>query len=220
MSSTARRREFGSLRGVLVGTVLLVVGACLGIVAGSLLDGPRLLLRSLSQPVQSVDLAATLLDESTEEAGSGAAEDLTEFRALQEGVPEAAPLEAAPVAAAPERRPIESVASEEPRVETVIQEIAMRRGIGAPPAAAAPAAPRPAQPGEMVVQVGAFAERSPAEKLQERLRRMGFDAYLSERRPSGKFRFRVRVRPSQVVDAHSLASDLKARHFNVWVTRE
>ncbi|MCH6562820.1 MAG: hypothetical protein IH800_10450, partial [Myxococcales bacterium] len=43
---------------------LLAIGVCLGVVLGSVLDGPRLFVRRLTQPTESIELrpSATALD--------------------------------------------------------------------------------------------------------------------------------------------------------------
>jgi cell division septation protein DedD len=70
------------------------------------------------------------------------------------------------------------------------------------------------------VQVGAFPDASSADRVVDRLRRLGFDSYRSERVGNGGSRHRVRVRPGSGLDARALAGTLRKRGFDVWITRE
>lgn len=71
-------RETGGLQNFLVGTGLIAIGGCLGILLGSLLDAPRLVMSRFYKPVQTVQL------ELAEEAEPTNALELSEYRALQE----------------------------------------------------------------------------------------------------------------------------------------
>ena len=89
----AGRGEDGSARGLLVGSGLLAAGAAAGILAGALLDAPRILLHRLQGPVSSADLETGEIVSGGDEARSARADDspdvshggeLEEFAALQE----------------------------------------------------------------------------------------------------------------------------------------
>jgi len=73
--------ESGRLQNFLVGTGLIAFGGCLGILVGSLLDAPRLLLNRFYKPVETVSLESVGAEDA---AGSGDALELSAYRALQE----------------------------------------------------------------------------------------------------------------------------------------
>ena len=73
--------ESGRLQNFLVGTGLIAFGGCLGILVGSLLDAPRLLLNRFYKPVETVSLESVGAEDA---AGSGDAVELSAYRALQE----------------------------------------------------------------------------------------------------------------------------------------
>ncbi len=196
---------------------LLSIGVCLGVVLGSVLDGPRLFVRRLTQPTERVELrpSVTALE----------LELLPAFRDLQRERPvpppslpptaHPTPPAVAPpgprptarpeVAAAPVRR---ALAPAPEVVERVIAEIAAREK----------SAPKTG-PSE-VVQVAAYTDRKGAEVLVERLRKRGFDSYISDTQPKGSHRFRVRVRPPSGGSANQLAARLEAQGHGVWITKE
>jgi cell division protein FtsN len=224
-----------SVRSTLAGAGLLALGACLGIVAGSLLDAPRLLLQRLQEPVASVELGET----STPEPGVASAPavgDLTEYAALQEArkptrklpvvrpepalsaAPKAQPAAKPPAPVAPAPKP-EPVTKPEPRAEDVIREIARRVKSPAPPAPQAPASTAPAKSGS-VAQVGAFGDTASAQAMVDKLRGLGFDSYISNQKAKGRYSLRVRVRPSNGTNIAATAASLKDRGFDVWVTKE
>ena len=172
----ARRGEDGSARGLLVGSGLLAAGAAAGILAGALLDAPRILLHRLQGPVSSADLETGEIVSSGDEARSARRDDspdvshggeLEEFAALQEEAavsppPAPAPELVVPPAPKPERvkpaaakPPAErrTVAAREPRkpagpsAEALIREIAERtESPSPPPPPAEPASLAPAAP--------------------------------------------------------------------------
>ena len=73
--------ESGRLQNFLVGTGLIAFGGCLGILVGSLLDAPRLLLNRFYKPVETGSLESGGAEDA---AGSGDAVELSAYRALQE----------------------------------------------------------------------------------------------------------------------------------------
>ena len=225
----ARRRSgrawHSGIAKLLAGAGLISVGVCLGVVLGSVLDGPRLFVRRLSQGVQRVEIQAS--------PSSLEPESLAAFRELQRERP--APSPAArrlaskpPPAAKPARVPKQRLekkepppsvaaapkpraASPEPRLqeaERVISEIAAREA-------------RRQQTGSgKVVQVAAYTERRMAEALVQRLRDDEFGAYVSDTRPEGTHRYRVRVRTQKGQSPQALASSLEERGLSVWITSE
>ena len=70
------------------------------------------------------------------------------------------------------------------------------------------------------MQVAAYRDVGAAETLVRRLRRAGYDAYLSGRRAAGPNKYRVRVQPRGGETAQALASTLEERGYGVWITRE
>ncbi|TDJ07035.1 MAG: SPOR domain-containing protein [Deltaproteobacteria bacterium] len=196
---------------------LLSIGVCLGVVLGSVLDGPRLFVRRLTQPTESIELrpAATALDLDL----------LPAFRELQRErlVPPPSPPPAAapspPAVAPPSPRPMarpEVAAAPVRRVPAPGTEVAER--VIAEIAAREKSAPKTG-PSE-VVQVAAYTDRKGAEVLVGRLRKRGFDSYISDTQPKGSHRYRVRVRPPSGDSANQLAARLEAQGHGVWITKE
>ncbi len=201
----------------LAGSGLLSIGICLGVVMGSVLDGPRLFVRRLTQPTERVELrpSATALE----------AELLPAFRELQRErpVPPPSPPPAArpspPAVAPPSPRPRarpEVAAAPVRRAPAPGSEVAER--VIAELAAREKSAPKTG-PSE-VVQVAAYTDRKMAEALVGRLRKRGFDSYISGTQPKGSHRFRVRVRPPSGDSANQLAARLEAQGHGVWITKE
>ncbi len=71
-----------------------------------------------------------------------------------------------------------------------------------------------------VVQVAAYTDREMAEALVRRLRKRGFDSYISDTQPKGSHRYRVRVRPALRGSVKRLASRLESQGHGVWITKE
>jgi cell division septation protein DedD len=92
----------------------------------------------------------------------------------------------------------------------------------APAVAAAPPPALPAPSGRIAIQVGAFAERSSAERLRGELQQGGYPAYVAPGASSGTPRWRVRVGPyPSREDADRVAAQLKsARSLPTWVLDE
>lgn len=199
------------------GAGLIALGACLGIVIGSLTETPRLLLERLRGPVETVELGTP---EPAKAAGAATSAPLERFGELQEGKrprkPSGEPTEARP----------------EPELEPPPERVPAAELEPAPPVAAAPAAePRPSpasdraeppaspRPQSAVVQVASFVERKPAEELVSKLGGSGFDAYVSQ--PAAQNgRFRVRVRPGTGESSEDLAKRLRGVGFDTWATSE
>jgi cell division septation protein DedD len=219
----------GKVRSGLSATALLLIGGCVGLTLGSLLDGPRVFLRHLLEPSESAEIAGGPLPVAPAE--------LTEYRALQQtgARPKPRPAPPPPVAA-PEPRPPQSTAAQAPaprsrpaqvatpptepevKARQLIDEMAAKRAA----ARDNQAKPRPEPPreGSKVVQIAAYKDIRSAEALVRRLRRGGFDSYVSRTRPEGEERFRVRVSPSGGSDIETLATQLRERGFSIWVTTE
>lgn len=227
---SAQSTPAGKVRSGLSATALLLIGGCVGLTLGSLLDGPRVFLRHLFEP-----------SESTEIAGGPppvAPAELTEYRALQQTragpkprpapppppqapapEPQAAPSAAvqdaapgpqtAPVATPPTRPSI--------KARDLIDEMAAKRAAARERETKPPPQPRK---GSKVIQIAAFKDMRSAEALVRRLRRSGFDSYVSSTQPEGEKRFRVRVSPSGGSDIQTLATQLRERGFSIWLTTE
>jgi len=198
------------------GAGLLALGACLGIVIGSLSETPRLLLERLRGPVETVDVPA---NDAPTRAPEDSAATLERFGELQEGKsPKSEKARPAPAKPRAEAEPPPLV----PPSELVT----------APPVAAAPpvtsartVAPAEVetrasvQPAGAVVQVASYVERKPADDLVRKLKDSGFDAYVSQPAATNG-RFRVRIRPSGAESAGDLANRLRGFGFDTWATSE
>jgi cell division septation protein DedD len=239
------RRSWGSLAlRVGTGLLLLAVGVSLGIVAGTASNLPELLYRRARDGSQVVDLAVEPTKpadlhamgdlESPTKPGAGrpAAEPAAPPRAR---APEPAPAKAAPAKAAPDAAPPAARAAEPTRAAA-----REPRPVSAapPPASSAPKTEKPPsaeavmadiarrqQPGAAagagrVIQIASYTDRRAADALVNRLRKQGFDSFVSTTRAEGTERFRVRVRPAAGRDERQVASDLESRGFSVWVTSE
>ncbi len=114
-------------------------------------------------------------------------------------------------------RSTQSAASASPSPEQLIAEIQKRRDVTAPIAGRPSGADGRSGP---TVQVAAYRDVSAAETLVRRLRRVGYDAYLSDRRADGPNQHRVRVQPPRGSSVKTLASTLEERGYGVWITRE
>ncbi len=212
---------------------LLSIGVCLGVVLGSVLDGPRLFVRSLTQPTDRVELrpSATALEPEL----LPAFRDLQRARPLPPPSPRPAARPSPPAVTPPSPRP--ALRSSPPAVAPPSPRPAARPEVAAAPIRRAPAAGSEALerviaeiaardksapktgPSE-VVQVAAYTDRKGAELLVGRLRKRGFDSYISDTQPKGSHRFRVRVRPPSGDSAKQLAARLEAQGHGVWITKE
>lgn len=207
------------------GAGLLALGACLGIVIGSLSETPRLLLERLRGPVETVEIASP---EKLEKVEEPAASKLEVFGDLQEGkAPKPAKAPAAnakPPAEAeppPELVPAAELPKPAPPPVPTPEPAAPAVAAAPPPSAAVesdpPAAVKPS--GGAVVQVASYVERKPAEELVAKLRGTGFQAYVSQ--PAAvNGRFRVRIRPDEGESAADLAKRLRGFGFDTWATSE
>jgi cell division septation protein DedD len=203
------------------GSGLLALGACLGIVIGSLSETPRLLLERLRGPVETVEIASP---EKVEKVEEPAASKLEVFGDLQEGKapkpPKAPPANAKPVAEAeppPEHVPAAELPIPDPPPAPVAPAVAAAPPPAKVPESAPPAAIKPT--GAAVVQVASYVERKPAEELVAKLRGTGFQAYVSQ--PAAvNGRFRVRIRPDEGESAGDLAKRLRGFGFDTWATSE
>ncbi|MFQ5698439.1 MAG: SPOR domain-containing protein [Myxococcota bacterium] len=185
------------LRRVTAATALLGFGISVGVAIGSLWDLPRLLLRLFQETPARVDLRRP------------AGEPLQAFRALQQR-------------RAPERSPLPTVATapgapSPPAREQVAQPGAFERAMAQ---LAARHRDDESDSAKVVIQIASYTDRRSADALATRLRRSGFQAYVSHTRPEGKPRYRVRVRPSGGLAPRELAARLKDHGFSVWVTSE
>jgi cell division protein FtsN len=209
----ARRRAAAAgaaLKKLFFGSALVGVGVCLGIVLGTVWDLPDLLLRRLLEAPRTVSLAPP--------EPSAGDEPLAAFRELQSRTRrrrEAAPAAPAPSAPAPpkaaERR--DEPAPEPPPKAPSAKDRALAD-------VAARALRRSAPDEQVVIQVASYTDRRSAEALVTRLRRSGFDSYISHTQPAGETRYRVRVRPSGGLEASDLAGQLQSNGFNTWITTE
>lgn len=186
----------GRLRRFAAATALLGFGTGVGVAVGSLWDLPRLLLRLLQETPAKVELRRP------------APARLQAFRSFQaDRAPTRKPLpavSAVPKAVSPEHR----AEARSGAVDRAMAELAARRLERGPDS------------GKAVIQIASYTDRRSAEALTSRLRRGGFQAYVSDTRPAGTRRYRVRVRPSGGLAAREIAAKLADRGFSVWVTSE
>ena len=227
-----RARSRGGLQSWLARAGLLGFGAVIGTMLGATLDGPRLLVRRWTQEVKILELPRPAV-----EAPSPA---LEQFEKLQRSQPPPKPASELqnqppskptrpepPPTSMPQKqdntsrqgRSTQSTAraSPSPSPEQLIAEIQKRRDVTAPIAGRASGADGRSGP---TVQVAAYRDVSAAETLVRRLRRAGYDAYLSDRRADGPNQHRVRVQPPRGSSVKTLASTLEERGYGVWITRE
>jgi cell division septation protein DedD len=226
-----RRPRGASVLRVIYGAGLLALGACLGIVIGSLSETPRLLLERLRGPVETIDVAVPEQEKTRAEPGSAPLErfgDLQEGRApksprvTQKDVKPAAEAEPPPPAIPPaELEPAPAVAAAPPAAAKPEPPAAAKSRPEPEPVAAAAPAPKPeaAPPSGAVVQVASYVERKPADELVKKLEGSGFDAYVS-RPAAANGRFRVRIRPAAGETASQLATRLRGFGFDTWATSE
>jgi cell division septation protein DedD len=213
--SKSRGRGFGAARYV-YGSLLVAIGACIGIVIGSVSETPRVLLERMRGPVETVELPAAA-------TAPEAAPPLEAFDELQ-GVPakpepKRAVANPPAAAAAPATAAARSVPTPRPQVSSP------------PPAAAAPVPAKSAEEivralekkidptSKSVVQVLSLAERKQADALVAKLKTQGFDPYVSAM-PDKSGRFRVRVRPSTGQSLAELETRLKTLGLKTWATAE
>jgi len=224
--STSRGRGPGAAR-YLYGALLVAIGACIGIVIGSVSETPRMLLERMRGPVETVDLEVSA--PAAVPAASEAAPPLEAFGELQGGAaakpaaalaPPPAPAPKREVAAAapppapakPAAPPVSSPPPPPAPAKTAEQVV---RDLEKKTAAAAPAAAE----GKRVIQVLSLAERKQADALVAKLKTQGFDPYVTAM-PDKSGRFRVRVRPGGGQTAAELEPKLKALGLKTWITAE
>ena len=222
MARGGPKRRGGATRW-LSATGLLCFGAVIGVLLGAILDGPRMLVRRWTEEVQVLELPTPTIESPS----------LDEFNALQA---KTAPSPSPPPA--PERQkqadpsqPVASAPTRSASPEKLIAEIRERKAERvalptSPPEAPSEILPEvrsvPTSAGRSgpVVQVAAFRDASAAETLVQRLRRAGYDAYLSDQRADGSNKYRVRVQPPAGGSVKKLAKTLEERGYGVWVTSE
>jgi cell division septation protein DedD len=177
------RRRGGWITTLLALVALVVVGFFCGALAGFLWEEPGLVVAYLSGETERAEWSDT-------------APVAAEPPPLAET--------AKPPMAPPPTRVIELEAEPEPVVAKAEPE-SEAEPAPAPEAKPAPAPVAAAPAGHFAVQVGAFTESGPAEKLADRLRARGYPSYVRTSNEDGSSRWRVRVGP---VSARSEAEDL------------
>jgi cell division septation protein DedD len=219
--SKGRGRGPGVARYV-YGGLLVAIGACIGIVIGSLSETPRLLLERLRGPVETVDFDAPSRDAAKQSP------PLEAFDALQGG--SAKPKAERAVAAGPPAPTPPPVTA-----PPVTPPPTTARAVTPPPAVSSPPPPAPAKSPEeiihaleqksaaeskgSVIQVLSLAERKQADSLVAKLKSQGFEPYVTAM-PDKSGRFRVRVRPNAGQSTAELEQKLKALGLKTWATSE
>jgi cell division protein FtsN len=219
----------------LTGGALVAVGVSVGIIVGTISNLPDLLYRRLREEPTTVDLRRDPVDPQKLEAlaalqlpgpaASAPPESATPPVASRSRETEAPAPPAAPPPPAAPAPPAPAPSSQTPAVSAaptrpptsrsrsaaeVIAEIA--RNIEAETHASTRQGP--------VVQVASYTDPRAAQALANRLRKGGFDSFVSVTQPGGQPRYRVRVWPGADRDEKALAGQLEARGFSVWITRE
>ncbi len=222
MAQEARGGAFEGMRRFVTGAALLGIGCSIGLVVGTVSNVPELLLAWAARDGTTVELPGREVAPTP----TPRVADLQEFPKLQEAAKARRPAVNVPLAANP------PVASPPPTPKPAP---AAPAPAPAPAAAAAPL-PAPATkqsvvanlakrtatpaPGGAVVQVASYSDARAADALVRRLRGQGFDSYVSDQKPDGQQRYRVRVRPAAGQDPKQLAAALGQSGLSVWVTRE
>ena len=221
----ARGRSRGGVQSWLARAGLLGFGAVIGVILGATLDGPRLLVRRWTEEVKVLELPRPAVE----------APSLEQFEKLQTSQPPtrsarkpqsqapSKPTSPEPPTSSPQKqantsqpgRSTRGTASPSP--EQLIAEIQKRREAPVPVPVPVPVVDGRSGP---TVQVAAYRDVSAAETLVRRLRRAGYDAYLSGRRADGPNQYRVRVQPPGGSSVKTLATTLEERGYGVWITRE
>jgi cell division septation protein DedD len=218
--SKPRARGLGPARWI-YGSLLVAIGACIGIVIGSVSDTPRIFLERMRGPVETVEL------EPPAAAPTAEAPPLEAFDELQATAP--AKLEA--------KRSVGNAAAATAPAAPSAPAPATAHAVPAPPpqvSSPPPAAPAPAKSAEeivrgleqktaapkgSVIQVLSLAEKKQADALVTKLKTQGFDPYVTPM-PDKSGRFRVRVRPSAGQTTAELEQRLKALGLKTWATAE
>lgn len=212
--SKSRARGLGATRWV-YGSLLVAIGACIGIVIGSVSDTPRIFFERLRGPVETVELEKP--------ASAPAAEASPPLEAFDE-------LQGAPTKPEP-KRPVANAPVAAPAAPAPVA----RAAPAAPPQVSSPPPPAPAKSSAeivralepksgapskgSVVQVLSLAERKQADALVAKLKTQGFEPYATPM-PDKSGRFRVRVRPGAGQSTAELEQRLKALGLKTWATAE
>jgi cell division septation protein DedD len=226
-------RSAASLWRLVSAAGIALLGFAIGLVAGSVLEGPRLLIEWARGPSQGVELALAdprpvdtgPLSEVTElhepdrpvvtrriELPRPAREAEPEETGSRPGTAEARPAEAAPAAT----RPV----TEELRREIQARPVPASAAPAAGPVAAPARPPAAAARATPVVQVASTRDPAEARRIVARLRSSGFDVYSVAVSPNGSTTHRVRVRTKGGESPAQLADRLKAQGFETWITSD
>ncbi len=197
----ARSPETGGGRlAALSGLALLsLVGFAIGLLAGAAWERPGLVLGYVFGGTEEVPWGPDATVPGEDDAPAEVAEETPAAP-----LPPVAAAPSAPEAAAPKPAPAPPAAKPAPKPAPATR----------PPAAAASE--------RVVVQVGAFAESSAAERLAASLKEKGFAAFVSPGTDGGSARWRVRVGPHGTrADAERTAARLKREEsLPTWVLIE
>jgi len=215
---SARPRTATWLWRALTAGGIALSGFAIGLVAGSVLEGPRLVIDWIRGPAKSVEIA--LVDPSP--VDSGPLSGVTDLHQPSRIKAARRAERQVPMVPATPQRTAETPQSGPPRPPKTAE----ARPHAQPPASAAPAASArapaaaPAPRGTPVVQVASTRDPAEARRIAARLRSGGFDAYQVAVSPNGTTTHRVRVRTRRGETAAELADRLKAQGFETWVTTE
>jgi cell division septation protein DedD len=210
----------------LYGALLVAIGACIGIVIGSVSDTPRMLVERMRGPVETVDLdtpapppvvpaEATPPLEAYQELQGAPAKAAPAPAAKRETAAVTPPAPAAPKPAAPavaSPPPVAAAPAPAKSADQLVRELEKKT-------AASPAPPTLDPNKKPVIQVLSLAERKQADSLVVKLKSQGFDPYVTAM-PDKSGRFRVRVRTPNGQNPAELEQRLKALGLKTWITAE
>jgi cell division septation protein DedD len=215
-SRASKRASSPSWLASLVGAVFLMsAGFMLGLVVGVVKEEPDLVMGHLSGQSEEIRWSEQEAELGTPDVSAGgpmidAHEDLGASRPWEDSAAISEPrddfVEAAENAAA--------VAYEAPKARLISSLPAPERAV--------PSSAGRAHATGFSVQVGAFSESAPAERISDELRDKGYSSYVTSAAGSRDGRWRVRVGPMATrAEALKVAQELKSRErLPTWVLSE
>ncbi len=223
--SEGRDGEAGWLASLLGAVVLIVGGFALGLVAGLVTEEPELVVGHLAGRGEQVPWQPEAEPESDIEAQQSLPDEIAGAKA-----PESEAVERLPVRTqeAVGRSVVEAAPPPDLPAVAAAPEVVLRQRERAQLEAVAALRPAPRAPlvasdrVGFAVQVGAFTDAKAADRVYQRLRGKGFEAYIIPASKAGDGRSRVRVGTvASKADAQALASRLKQEErLPTWVLSE
>jgi cell division protein FtsN len=213
-SRSAKRSSSPSWLASLMGAVFLIsAGFMLGLIVGVVKEEPELVMGHLGGQSEEVEWSEQQTEFSTPDVAAAGPNTYAsdELGSTDFGAGDDFGIEVPSTAA-------EDTAS---RAYEAPQPRAVAAMVPAPVPVAAEAVSSP-QSGNFSVQVGAFSENEPAERIADDLRSKGFSVYVTPSAGSRDGRWRVRVGPMITrAEADDVAQQLKTREqLPTWVVTE